>query len=122
MWGYIVSLREWLSSHWDDLVATIFMAVMVSALVGFFKRSTGMAIVISCAAATTLALISFIVLTNMGYDWKVTVPILGPGSGLLAMGFLRIAIKLADRLGERDQEIADKLINKGLNSIPGSDK
>jgi hypothetical protein len=117
-----VSLREWLLLHWDDLIATEFMAVVVAALVGFFKRSTGMAVFVSCTAATVLVLMLFPLLSSWGYDWRTLVTVLGPGAGLFAVVLFRIAIKIADRLEARDAEVADKLINKGVSLIPGSDK
>ena len=114
-----MTLRDWLAQHWDDLCATVFMAVVVAALVGFFKRSTGMAVFISCTAATMLVLMVFPWATELGYGWDRTVPILGPASGLCAVALFKIAIKFAERLEARDTELADKIINKGVSLIPG---
>lgn len=115
-----MSMREWLALHWDDLMATIFMAVVVAALTGFFRRSTGMAVFIACTSASILVLILFPFLQGWGYDWRVTVPVLGPAAGLFAVGLFKIAVKISDRLGDRDTELADKLIDKGVSLIPGS--
>lgn len=115
-----MTLREWLVAHWDDLMATIFMAVVVAALTGFFKRSTGMAVFVACTCSTLMVLIVYPFLSGWGYDWRMTVPVLGPAAGLFAVGLFKIAVKISDRLGDRDTELADKLINKGVSLIPGS--
>jgi hypothetical protein len=41
---------------------------------------------------------------------------------LCAVALFKIAMSFADRLGKRDTEIADSLINKGLSLVPGKDK
>ncbi len=115
-------MREWLSSHLDDFLATMFVAVVVAALVGFIKRSTGMAVFMSCSASATLVLIAFPWVSDFGWDWKRVVPLLGVVSGLGAVGLFKVAMAFADRLGTRDQEIADRLINKGISLIPGEEK
>lgn len=115
-------MRDWLIAHWEDLAATVFMAVMVAALTGFFRRSTGMAVFIACTSATMLVLILYPFLQGWGYDWRTTVLLLGPAAGLFAVGLFKIAVKLSDRLGDRDTELADRLINKGVSLIPGADK
>ena len=115
-------MREWLSAHFDDFMATIFVAVVVAALVGFIKRSTGVAVFISCSCSATLVLIAFPWVSDFGWDWKRVVPLLGVVSGLGAVGLFKVAMALADRLGTRDQEIADRLIEKGMSFIPGSEK
>ncbi len=117
-----MTLREWLSAQMDNLGATIFIAILVAALIGFIKRSTGAAVFIACSCSATLVLILFPWVSDWGYSWQKVVPVLGVGSGFLALGLFSIAMKMADRLQARDVEIADKLINKGVNLIPGSDR
>ena len=114
-----MSLRDWIISQLDNLMATVFIAVVIAALVGFYKRSTGMAIFTSCASSTVLALLSYLVGNSWGYDWRLLIPVLGVGAGMCSVALFKVAIKFSDRLEARDQEIADKLINKGLNAIPG---
>ena len=112
-------MREWFEQHLDDLMATLFVAVIVAALVGFIRRSTGAAVFISCFASATLVLIIYPWVSDLGFDWKRMVPILGAGSGLCAVGLFKIAMAFSDRLGERDKEIADELIDKAKSYIPG---
>lgn len=113
-----MTLREWLSAHIDDLGATIFIAVLVAALVGFIKRSTGAAVFISCTASAMLVLIVFPWVSGE-WDWQHVVPVLGPAAGLCGLALFKIAMKFSDRLEARDTEIADTLINKGVSLIPG---
>ena len=116
-----MNLRDWLAAHLDDFLATMFIAVNVSALVGFIKRSTGTAVFMSCACSASLVLILYPWVSDLGYDWKKVVPTLGTLAGLCAVGLFKIAMALADRLGSRNNEIADRLINKGINLLPGDD-
>lgn len=114
-------MREWFHAHLDDLMATLFVAVVVAALVGFLRRSTGIAVFISCSCSATLVLIAFPWLSDF-WDWKKLVPILGVTAGLCAVALFKIAMRFSDRLEARDTEIADRLINKGVNLIPGDGK
>lgn len=111
-------IRQWLEVHLDDLAATVFIAVVVAALVGFIKRSTGAAVFVSCACSAMLVLIAFPWLSDI-WDWKKLVPVLGAAAGVCSVGLFKIAMKVGDRLGERDTELADKIINKGASFIPG---
>lgn len=114
-----MTLREWLAANGDDVTATIFVSVVVAALVGFRKRSTGVAIFLSGASAATLSLIAYPVLTSWGYDWRAGVSILGPLAGACSWAIFGILMKISDRLEARNTELADKLINKGASFIPG---
>lgn len=115
-----MTLREWLAQNGDDIAATIFVSVVVAALVGFRKRSTGMAIFLSGASAATLSLMAYPLLTRWGYDWSVGVSVLAPLSGACSWAIFGILMKISDRLEARNTEIADKLINKGASLIPGN--
>ena len=117
-----MTLRDWLAQHIDDLLATVFIAVIVAALVGFIKRSTGMAVFISCSASATLVMLLYPWISDLGYDWKRVVPGLGVVAGLCAVALFKIAMSFADRLDARNTEIADKLINKAVNIVPGEGK
>jgi len=114
-----MGIREWFSAHLDDLGATILIAVLVAALVGFIKRSTGAAVFISCSAATMLVLIVYPWVSNLGYRWDQVVPGLGVAAGFCAVSLFKIAMKFSDRLEARDGEIADGLIDKAKSFIPG---
>lgn len=113
-----MTLRDWLSNHADDLGATIFLSVIVAALVGFIKRSTGAAVFISCLASAMVVLIVFPWVSET-WDWQHIVPVLGPLAGVCGLALFKVAMKFSDRLEERDAEIADDLINKGKSFIPG---
>jgi hypothetical protein len=115
-------MRDWLQLHLDDFMATMFVAVIVAALVGFIRRSTGAAVFVSCSSSATLVLIAYPWISDLGFDWKRVVPGLGVVSGLCAVALFKIAMSFADRLGKRDTEIADSQINKGLSLVPGKDK
>jgi hypothetical protein len=115
-------MREWLSTHLDDFMATMFVAVIVAALVGFIRRSTGAAVFVSCSSSATLVLIAYPWISDLGFDWKRVVPGLGVVSGLCAVALFKIAMSFADRLGKRDEEIANRLIDKGISLIPGKEK
>ena len=112
-------MREWLQQHIDDLLATMFLAIIVAALVGFIRRSTGMAVFISCACSATLVLVVFPWVSDFGYDWKRTVPVLGVGSGICAVAMFKIAMAFSDKLESKDKEIAGKLMDKAEGFIPG---
>lgn len=112
-----MTLREWLAIHMDNLMATVFFAVVISALVGFFKRSTGMAIFVSCTSATVLALLGYLIGSAWGYDWRILIPTLGVGAGFCAVGLFKIAMKASDRLEERSAEAGRKLADKALGKI-----
>ena len=116
-----MTLREWFLSHLDNLGATILISIMVAALVGFIKRSTGAAVFISCAASSMLVLIVFPWVGDM-WTWDRVVPGLGFVAGLCGLALFKIAMKFSDRLEARDVEIADDLINKAKSFIPGKDK
>ena len=116
-----MNLREWLSAHLDDLGATILIAVLVAALVGFIKRSTGAAVFISCSAATMLVLIFYPWVSNLGYRWDQVVPALGVAAGFCAVSLFKIAMKFSDKLGEKDGELAEELLNRAKSLIPGRD-
>lgn len=117
-----MSIRDWLAENGDNLAATIFVSVVVAALVGFRKRSTGMAIFLSGASAATMSLIAYPILTRWGYDWSVGVSILAPLSGACSWAVFGILMKVADRLEARNAELADKLIDKGASFISGGEK
>jgi hypothetical protein len=40
---------------------------------------------------------------------------------LCAVALFKIAMSFADRLGKRDEEIANRLIDKGISLIPGKE-
>ncbi len=113
-----MTIREWLSANGDDIAATVFMSVIVAALVGFRKRSTGMAIFLSGASAATLSLIAYPALTSYGYDWRTGVSILGPLAGACSWAIFGILMKISDRLEARNTELADAAIDKAKGLIP----
>lgn len=112
-----MTLREWLAVHMDNLMATVFFAVVISALVGFFKRSTGMAIFVSCTSATVLALLGYLIGSAWGYDWKILIPTLGVGAGFCAVGLFKIAIKFAERVEKQDAAIGKKLADRAIGKV-----
>lgn len=121
-----MTLREWLSMQMDNLMATVFIAVVVAALVGFYRRSTGMAVFVACWASSVLAVLGYLVGNAWGYDWRVLVPALGVGSGFCGVAFFKIAMKFSERLEAQDAEIGKRLADKAVGRLeglmPGGDK
>ena len=114
-----MTLREWLVLHMDNLMATVFFSVIIAALVGFFKRSTGMAIFVACTSATIMALLGYLVGSAWGYDWRILIPSLGVGAGFTSVALFKVAIKIADRVDERNTEIGNKLADKAIGKVTG---
>lgn len=112
-----MTLRDWLHIHMDSLMATVFFAVVIAALVGFFKRSTGMAIFVSCTSATILALLGYLLGSSLGYEWRILVPTLGVGAGFTAVALFKIAMKFSDRLEERSTDTANKFADKAIDRV-----
>lgn len=117
-----MTIREWLALQMDNLLATVFIAVIVAALVGFYKRSTGMAVFVACATASMVVLLAYPLLSAWGWEWQKLVPGLGLIAGLCSVALFKIAIKFSERLEARDQEIADNLVTKAVNAVPGIGK
>ena len=113
------TLREWLESHTDDLAATVFAAVVVASLVGFRRRSTGAASFVSACYGAMMAIIIYPVVSAYGYGWQFGLGIVGPLCGALAWAIIGVLTRLSDRVDERSTEIADKIIDKGEQFIPG---
>lgn len=121
-----MTLRDWLALHMDNLMAAEFFAVVIAALVGFFRRSTGMAVFMACMVAAVLVLLMYLVGSAWGYEWRILVPTIGVGAGFCGVALFKIAMKFSDRIEERSTETANKLADKAVGRveslIPGGDK
>lgn len=116
------SLRTWLIASGDWLVGTVVMSLLTSSVVGWRKRSTGAALLMSHVASGILSIFLFIVGKVLKYDPMLIIVVAGPIGGSCSYAAFSLLLKLNDRLEVRGNELADKIIDRVAGAkIEGQD-
>jgi hypothetical protein len=110
------SLRGWLIHYGDWLVATILMALGTSSVVGWRKRSNGIALLMSHISSGILAIFLFVIGRTLKYDPLTIVVVAGPIGGSCSYAAFSLLLKLNDRLEVRGNQIADGIIDRVTGS------
>ena len=115
-------LRDWFMAQSDNIVATVFVAVLVALGVGFTKKSTGAAIFLAAFAGATVVVISTPYLSTFDfYNWKFAFSVQAPLCGACGWVVFRLLAAFAYRLDARRSHLADRIIDKGESLIPGKE-
>ncbi len=115
-------IRDWFHDQSDNIIATVFIAVLVALGVGFTKRSTGAAIFLAAFCGAVVSVIATPYLsTYEWYSWKFAFSVQAPLCGACGWVAFRLLAAFADRLDARRSHLADRIIDKGESLIPGKE-
>lgn len=106
------SLREWLIHFGDYLAATLLLALATSSVVGWRKRSTGAALLMSHVASGILSIFLFVIGKGLHYDPMTIMVVAGPIGGSCSYAAFSLLLSINDRLELRKGSIADGLIDR----------
>lgn len=108
-----MTLRQWLIDNSDDLLATLFMTLMISIGVGLRRRSTGAGIFFAGFTSSIMVVVAYPELTAYGYDWRAGVSVLAPIAGACSWAVFGILVSVANHIEKRSNRIAGKIVDKG---------
>jgi len=113
-------MRDWFAEQSDNIVAAVFIAVMVALGVGITKKSTGAAIFLSAFCGAVVVVVTTPYLSTYDfYSWKFAFSVQAPLCGACGWVAFRVLAAFADRLDARRTQLADKVLDKGESLIPG---
>ncbi len=111
-------IRVWFIEQSDNIVAGVFIAVLVALGVGFTKKSTGAAIFLSAFCGATVVVVSTPYLSTFDfYSWKFAFSVQAPLCGACGWVAFRLLAAVADRLDARRSHYADKIVDKGESAL-----
>jgi hypothetical protein len=109
-----VNIREYLKAHSDEMMWAVLAAIFVAAIIGFRRKSTGMANFVACVSAALLAAMAYPLADKMGYSWEYIIPGVAVVCGGLSYTFFSMLIRVSDRIETRGDELADRVIDRVL--------
>ena len=113
------SLLSLLRRSGDWLAATVIISLLVSSVVGWHRRSKGMALLMSHVASGILAVVLFLLGVSYKHDVLLIAAVAGPLSGAFSYAAFRLLISISDRAEARSSELADRVLDR---FVPGGDK